>query len=61
MMKTREYLAIMVGLVFIYIILWYLTLNKWMPSSFLTPVWQLLVLFGLVATGIFVVTQLKGE
>lgn len=60
-MELNEYLASVIGLFFIYIILWYLTWINVMPSSFLTPIGQLLGLCWLVLTAIFVVSQLRGE
>jgi hypothetical protein len=54
-METSEYLAFMVGLGFIHVILWYLTLNNWMPSGYLGPIDTLLGLVALVLTAIFVV------
>ena len=60
-MKRRQFAAIITGLFFILIIAWYLTLNNWMPQSFLTPIGQVLILIGLVSTGIFVVTELNGN
>lgn len=60
-MELREYIASIAALFFIYVILWYMTLNDWFPSSFLTPIGQLLVLCALVATAIFVVSQVRGE
>jgi hypothetical protein len=60
-LEKNEYLAYMIGLFFIYVILWYITLNGWMPSSFLTPIGQLLGLCALIITAIFVVNQLRGE
>jgi hypothetical protein len=61
MLELTEYLASIVGLGFIYVILWYLTINNWMPSDFLGPIGAILGLCALVLTAIFVVSAIKGD
>ena len=58
-MELNWYLASMVGLGFIYVILWYVTINNWMPSEYLTPIGAILGLCALVLTAIFFVSQIK--
>jgi len=60
-METREYMTGIAGLFFIYVILWYLTLNNWMSSDYLAPIGQLLGLCALVLTAIYVVEQIRGD
>lgn len=60
-MEPREFLAAIAGLVFIYVIIWYLTLNDWLPGSYLSPIGQILGLCALVVTGLFIVSQIRGE
>lgn len=58
-MEINDYLAGIAGIFFIYVIVWYTTINDWVPREFLTPVSQLLGLVAIVYTAIFVVDQLK--
>lgn len=58
-LELNEYLGMTVGLGFIHVILWYLTLNGWMPSSYLSPIDALLGLCALVLTAIFVVGAIR--
>lgn len=58
-MEINEYVASMAALFFIYIIVWYVTLNAWLPDAFLGPVGQIIGLLALILTAIFVVSQIR--
>lgn len=58
-MELNEYLAAMIGLGFIYIIIWYMTIVQWVPESFLNPISQILGFIALVLTAIFVVSKIS--
>ena len=60
-LNLNSYLASMIGLGFIYVILWYSTVNNWVPSDFLGPIGAILGLCALVLTAIFVVKAIRGE
>jgi hypothetical protein len=58
-LEINEYLASMAALFFIYIIIWYVTQNAWLPDAFLGPVGQVLGLLALILTAIFVISQIR--
>lgn len=58
-MELNDYLAGMAGLLFIYVIIWYLTVNSWFPQLLLSPISAVLGLCALVLTAIFVVSWIR--
>jgi hypothetical protein len=60
-MEMNEYLAGMVGLFFIYAIIWYIISMGWVDSGFLDPIGKILGLCALVYTAIFVVNKIREE
>jgi hypothetical protein len=49
----------MAGLLFIYIVTWYIIVNKWLPETLLGPTGAVLGLVAIILTAIFVVDALR--
>ncbi len=60
-LEIGDYLASMAGLFFIYIIIWYIILNQWLPTALLSPIGSVLGLAAIILTAIFVVDALRSS
>jgi hypothetical protein len=58
-LELNDYLAGMAGLLFIYIIVWYMVSNAWISGTLLNPISQLLGLAAILLSAIFVVEQIR--